>query len=172
MHGMKVTALLAQQHDEVSALFASFEESDAPAARRRLFERIATRLWAHDRVEREIFYPACRAALPEAAEILREGLVDHRLLAFAILHADVAPDAELQARVRVLMAHVEQHVLDEERELFPEIERGTAGEVLEALGLTVRARFEELADEDFRVACRRDVADAIAVTDGADLVEA
>lgn len=151
---MKATKLLTQQHKEVSDLFKKFGKTKDEDEQEELFEHIGAGLAAHDAIERELFYPACKEALGADDETLGEGLVEHEVVEFSIYKADLADAEDFKHCVKVLSEIVEHHVEEEEKELFPKIEKAMTAEALEELGVEMEQRFEEAMEEDFREAVR------------------
>jgi hemerythrin superfamily protein len=150
---MKANELIEKQHRLVEDLFEQFEQAKG-AAKRRIFERIAGNLVAHDAIEREIFYPACEEALADE-DILGEALVEHGVVEFCLFRADKnqAGD-EFDKYVTVLKEVVMHHVKEEERELLPKAKRALGKEQLEELGMEMEARFEQALESDFRAPLR------------------
>lgn len=153
---MKATKLLIQQHEEVSDLFKQFEDAE-DEDQLAIFETIAASLAAHDAIEREIFYPACKEALGEDEEILGESLVEHGVVEFCIYKADIANEDDLAACVKVLKEVVEHHVEEEQDELFPKVEKAMTAPQLEELGARMEKRFALAKQGDFRAAIRKNL---------------
>jgi hemerythrin superfamily protein len=158
---MNAIDLLTQQHQEVSALFKKFEAAEDGRTRRALFDAIGTRLAAHDAIEREIFYPACKAALGKESEELGEALVEHGVVEFSIHKAASADAEDLPHCVKVLKDIVEHHVEEEQDELFPKVKKAISASELLALGEEMEQRFEEALETDFRVAVRANLAQVV-----------
>ncbi len=154
---MKATKLLIQQHEEVDALFKKFEDTDDETKQAEIFELIGANLAAHDAIEREIFYPACKAALGEDEEILGESLAEHGLVEFCIYKADIATEDDLPSFVKVLKEVVEHHVEEEQEELFPKVEKAMSATQLEELGTKMKQRFDLAMRGDFRAAVRKNL---------------
>jgi len=159
---MKATKLLTQHHKDVAALFNKFEKTEDEGEQDELFEQIGARLAAHDAIEREIFYPACKEALGEDDDTLGEALVEHGVVEFSIYKADIADAEDLKHCVKVLADIVEHHVEEEEKELFPKVEKAMSAEVLEELGAEMEQRFAEALEEDFRAAVRANLEQVMA----------
>lgn len=145
------TKLLATQHALVNQLFAKLESARTYAAKRELFEELATNLVAHDAIERELFYPACEKAMG-MTDLLGESLVEHGVVEFCVYEADQAKERDFAFKCHVLREMVEHHVADEERDFFPRAERALGAKRLESLGEQMRERFEQAKSEDFRAA--------------------
>jgi len=144
------TRLLAADHREVHALFASYRklaEGGAGADERGpLAEEICTLLTVHAALEEEIFYPAARAAGVDAS-VLDEAAVEHASAKELIAQIrDMEPDAPLyDAKVSVLGEYVDHHAGEEEHELFPKC-RDAAMDLAD-LGVRIAARKGELMGE-------------------------
>lgn len=147
---MKATELLKKQHKEVKSLFKRIEKSEEKREKAELFEELAHNLVAHDAIEREIFYPACKKGMG-MTDLLGEALVEHGVVEFSLFLADQAKGKDdFDFKMTVLSEVVEHHVKEEEDEFFPKVEKALGDEQLEALGEQMEARFEQAKEEDFR----------------------
>lgn len=140
-------ALLAADHAEVRELFDAYEaliaESADPAERRALAAQICQLLTVHATVEEEIFYPAARSAIGED-DLVDEAEAEHASARDLVeqLQAMDPGDDRYDSTVFVLAETVEQHVQEEEEELFPRLR--TPAVDLQALAERISARKEEL----------------------------
>jgi len=143
-------ASLMQDHDEIRQVFqdyASLGETGASEQdRRTLVNKLSRLLTVHAALEEEFFYPAARDAL-EDPELPQAALADHQSMAALLddLGRMSPADAAYDTRVQSLQELVEQHLEDEENELFP-----LAGERLadlDDLGDEMQERREELQAE-------------------------
>lgn len=147
---MKATDLLKSQHQEVSKLFKLIESSKTAEKKRAYFEELGASLASHDGIEREIFYPACEEEMG-MNDLLGEALVEHGVIEFSLFKADQSVDDEtFDYYVKVLKEMVEHHVEEEEKEMFPKVEKAFTKERLEELGEEMEAAFEEKKQTDFR----------------------
>jgi hemerythrin superfamily protein len=137
---MKATALLEKQHRKVEELFASIEASRANA---KLVLELATALTAHSMIEEEIFYPEAKRV---KKDLVLESYEEHDLIAHGLkrLVACDSEDERFHARVKAVKELVEQHVEEEEQELFPAVSEALGNEE-EALGERMQVRFAELS---------------------------
>lgn len=159
---MKATDLIKKQHRLVEDLFEQFEKGKG-AEKKKVFEKIAANLVAHDAIEREILYPACDRQLGKDDDILEESLVEHGVVEFCLFRADQHERSEeLEAYVKVLKEVVEHHVEEEEKELIPKIEKAFAKEKLEELGARMEARFQQGMKTDFRKPLRDNLEQVLA----------
>jgi len=115
--------LLEQQHRDVEAQFARFEDATTKRDKERIFNRIADMLAAHATIEEQYFYPNVMTDRTE--DRLREAVEEH--LAVKRLIADCleleANDEQFKAKVMVMKEMVEHHVEEEEEELFKLVEK-------------------------------------------------
>lgn len=152
---MNAIELLVHQHQEVSRLFEKAEATEDGRTRRSLFDALAARLAAHDAIEREIFYPACKAALGKENEELGESLVEHGVVELLIHKGATADADDLPHCLKVLKDVVEHHVEEEQDELFPKVKKAISAEELLALGEEMEQRFGEAMETDYREAVRK-----------------
>jgi hypothetical protein len=144
---MKATELLQQQHEEVKALYARYEQTDDDDEKQALFEEIADNLAAHAAIEERIFYPAAYG--DELEQELEEAVEEH--LAVKRELADLlgmTPDEEqFDAKMKVLIEMVDHHVEEEEREILPSAEAQLGDARLVQLGEEMEQLFDELMSE-------------------------
>ena len=143
--------LLDADHLAVKHLFVDYArlaigdpEGSGPR-RADLAARICDGLTVHAQIEEELFYPALRAARPDAAPLLDEAAAEHQRieeLVDRVRAARVADDA-LDALVAELAGAVEQHVKEERDQLFPKA-RSAPSLDLAALGARLRERQQAL----------------------------
>jgi hemerythrin-like domain-containing protein len=142
--------LLTEDHRIVSELFSRFQqmlgEGEADIeVRQILVETACTELAIHDQIEKELFYPALRAALIDR-DVLEQAEVEHMLA--RQLAADLelmTPEDDLyDAKFIVLGMYVRHHIEEEQQVIFPlAIE---SGHDFSSLGDDIRRRREELRD--------------------------
>src|SRR4051812_42251875 len=149
---MDAISLLTDQHEEVSKLFKKFEKlgDDAVSERRELFIMIADRLSAHATIEELYFYPAAKSEKTQdmLVESVEEHLVVKRLIADLL---EMEPsDENFVAKMKVLRESVDHHVEEEEGELFPKTKKLLDEDQLLALGVQMKAEFDELMEAEPR----------------------
>ena len=113
------------------------------SARRKVLEQIADALAVHATIEEKHFYPAAKAEGTE--DLLLEAAEEHLEIkrVIADLLAMDATDDTFEAKVKVLQEDVEHHVEEEEKELFPAVEKVLDDERLE----TIAAEMEQTEGE-------------------------
>jgi hemerythrin superfamily protein len=120
-------ALLKADHKKVKGLFAETDDlSDrATTQLKRIGDQICQELTVHAEIEETIFYPAVKDRTQrghkEERDLVLESYEEHSLVKKIIsdLEAIDASDESYRPKLKVLREIVEQHVKEEERELFP-----------------------------------------------------
>jgi hemerythrin superfamily protein len=130
--------LLKEDHKAVKRLFRQFERSGDGAAAKRgaLARKIVEQLSIHAAIEEQLFYPAARAAVPEALDHVLESLEEHHIVKWVLSELEsLEPTAErFKAKVTVLIENVEHHAEEEEKELFPKVRTALGRKALSELG--------------------------------------
>jgi hemerythrin superfamily protein len=136
--------LLKQDHRAVERALREFE-SAAGEEKHTIGQRICQLLTVHAQIEEELLYPAAREALSSRDEhLVAEARVEHSSVKDLIgqIESHDEADEEYEARVQVLGEYVKHHVGEEEKQLFPRLERSSLD--LEELGARLEQRKGEL----------------------------
>lgn len=140
---MKATELLEKQHREVEAIFKKIESGNGDVTQ--LLEQLADNLVAHMTIEQELFYPAVQNV---DSDLILEAFEEHAMAEVGLkrlLAADPL-DPRFKAKVTVLKETIQHHVEEEEKELFPKVEKAL-GKQLEQLGIEMETMFKEVLEE-------------------------
>ena len=131
---MNAIELLKQDHDKVDRLFQKVKGSEDDK-HPELFEQIKKELEVHTHIEETIFYPKMREE-DELKDIILEGIEEHHQAKMFLRElSKLADDSEkFEPKLKVLMEDVEHHVMEEEGEMFPKIEKIFDEATLEELG--------------------------------------
>jgi len=142
---MKVTEILHGQHNQIRALFRRITAPNEAKDRPQLVDRLIGELQIHTRLEEMIFYPALREHTKRGEETVLESIEEHNIVDFlmAQLPAMDFQSERFLARVRVLQSLVEEHVSEEEEEMFKQAEK-LGQEELERLGADMLVEIEEI----------------------------
>jgi len=143
--------LLAADHRKVEDLFEQYENAkdDEDDGRTGIAERICKELTVHAQLEEEVFYPWLKENLDEEdMEMVEEAYVEHGTAKDLIAQIQGAggPDAEYDAKVKVLSEYIKHHVKEEEGEIFEAC--SDMREELDELGQEMASRKSELAEEN------------------------
>jgi len=136
--------LLSEQHRQVEDLFAAYEEASTARDKLEVFEIIADKLTIHCRIEEELFYPAVQERKTDDMDL--DAFGEHQEIKkslAALLDAD-PNDAAFDAGMKRLKEQVEQHVEEEEVELFTAAEDVLAREDLATLAEAMAEMASEL----------------------------
>lgn len=146
-------ALLKADHKRMKALFkrfaASKKEAEGSETKRDLVADICRELLIHTELEEEVFYPAVRKQIDDA-DLMDEALVEHAGAKELIAQLEAMdPEDDLyDAKVTVLGEQVEQHVKEEEREMFPKAKQAKVDTLtLGARMIERKAAIQENLDE-------------------------
>ena len=136
---MNALTFLKQDHKNVEALFARFEElasGEGTKAKGDVVQKIITQLSVHAVAEEQVLYPAVREALSEETDLVLEALEEHHAVKVMLAEIEkMPPTAErFDAKVKVVIENVRHHVEEEENELFPKIREAMTVQQLEQLG--------------------------------------
>jgi predicted unusual protein kinase regulating ubiquinone biosynthesis (AarF/ABC1/UbiB family) len=144
-----VISMLVDDHKRVRKAFRAFEKLDPendPEGCEELVRHTCAELQMHTSLEEEIFYPAVREVLKEQ-DLLDEAEVEHMTAKQLIERLEgMGPDEDKYAAFfTVLGEYVQHHVKEEEKEMFPKLERAKIDWA--ALQQEMEARREELMAE-------------------------
>jgi len=143
--------MLTADHRAVQKLFKAFDKRDRgdEASGVEIVETACVELKVHAIIEEEIFYPAVRSKLGDEGEsLLLEAAVEHEVAELLIDRlGELEPgEPEYAATFAVLAEYVQQHIKDEEKQLFPRVRKLNELD-LEELGAEMQARKDELLSE-------------------------
>ncbi len=140
---MKATELLEKQHREVEKIFKKIESGNGDVAQ--LLELLADNLVAHMTIEQELFYPAVQDV---DADLVMESFEEHALAEIGLKRVLVTDplDPTFKPKVAVLKETILHHIGEEEKELFPKVEKAMSKE-LEKLGAEMETMFAEVLEE-------------------------
>ncbi|MEO6576572.1 MAG: hemerythrin domain-containing protein [Polyangiaceae bacterium] len=146
---MKATSLLEKQHRKVQAALKKLEAGKVDPGP--LLMEIANDLAAHMTIEQEIFYPA---ALEADETMVLESFEEHAIAELALkrLLATDPADRTFHAKTIVLTELINNHIEEEEQDLFPNVEKALGQERLESLGKEMKKAFEAAIEKGFQAA--------------------
>lgn len=119
---MDAITLLKSDHRKVEKIFSQIEEGTGN--REQLFTELMNELTVHAEIEEKLFYPAVKNA-KQTHDVVLESFEEHKQVKMVL--ADLAKaDKNTEhwlAGLKVLMEDVQHHVGEEEKELFPKVEK-------------------------------------------------
>lgn len=138
------TQILREDHDEIRRLIAQYRDAEEQSmhARHVIMEAISMEAELHARIEEDVLYPAVQRICPDFANGAREihGTIAAKSDALQALEPSEPQYAEIAG---ALIESLVRHMEEEERLLFPIVERDMAGEQAQ-LGAAMIRRKEEL----------------------------
>lgn len=135
-----VITSLREDHRRVEKLFKEFEKLEkndgTPTQKRAIVEEIIGELVEHAWVEEQVFYPAVRAGVEAAEDVVLEGLEEHHIVKWTLSELDGmnGDEERFDAKVTVLIESVRHHVEEEEGEMFPKVREALKRKALVELG--------------------------------------
>lgn len=113
--------LLEQDHREVEACFAAYQEFTDETVKQPLRDKICMLLKAHMLVEEQIFYPRAQTATGDGG-MVEHAIEEHTKAKQLINEIETGSvESEVDALVEALRKAIEEHVAEEETELFPKV---------------------------------------------------
>ena len=137
---MNAITLLKNDHKTVEDLFKRFEKLGPRAVKSKqdVVERIIRELSIHAAIEEMLFYPAIREATEGTApdDMVLESLEEHHIVKWVLSELENMPAGHerFDAKVTVLIENVRHHVKDEEKDLFPQVNKLLGRGALDELG--------------------------------------
>jgi iron-sulfur cluster repair protein YtfE (RIC family) len=143
---MDALDILKTDHDRVKSLYEQLKKISGRQEQVLLFESIRNELQIHTRIEESVFYPAFKN-YPDFKDIIDQSYEEHRQVRDLLKNAQTQPQGgqDLLNQVETLMSHVEQHVQEEETELFPMVRKIMKRSEREKLGRHLQAAKSEAA---------------------------
>ena len=136
---MDAIQLLKDDHKKVEKIFSDLENKRDD--RRALFPELDRELSIHAEIEEKVFYPAARGAEP-TRDLVLESIEEHKQIKMVLADLEKTDmrTAEWAADLKVLKEDVMHHVGEEEKELFPKVQKMLSKDQLDDLG----RRMEEM----------------------------
>ncbi|MDP1931751.1 MAG: hemerythrin domain-containing protein [Gammaproteobacteria bacterium] len=142
-----VITLLERDHRSVEDAFRKFENmaKGEHERKKKLADGICDELLIHMTLEEEILYPAIKQGMNDAKDIVNEGIVEHSSVKALMkkIKAMKGNEELFDTTVMVLAEQIEHHVKEEEKEMFPKVQRSKLDIV--ALGEQIAQRKLQLS---------------------------
>lgn len=138
---MNAIELLKAQHKKTIAALDRGSEGELDS---RESKKAADELVAHMVIEEHVFYPRVRALMKD---MVGESFEEHTVARFALARCLTARgEDQIKARFTVLKELVEHHIEEEEKEMFPKVQKALPAEELTRLGERMQAMFERAVE--------------------------
>lgn len=150
---MDCFTLLKQDHDEVAQLLKQCQAAGAEDAGEEVFKTLARNVAVHAKVEETLFYPRFREE-KEVRALIEESYGAHQEVEKLLEEmSQMSPgDEEWQSSLKELKTHIEQHVKEEEQQLFPKASKILSKEEAIELGETIAEEKKEMMQGKNRAA--------------------
>lgn len=143
----EIIEMLKADHRKVKKAFKDFEKlEEGDEAREQIVRQTCAELTLHAELEEQCFYGPAREALKEE-DMVDEAEVEHASAKWLIeqLQSMGPDDEKFAATFTVLGEYINHHVKEEEKEMFPSLERSKVD--WEAVLQEMTQRRQELAQE-------------------------
>jgi hemerythrin superfamily protein len=132
---MNAIELLKEDHRTVERLFQKVKADTEGDKHQELFAQIKAELDVHTHIEETIFYPRLKQE-SELEDIVLEGIEEHHQAKMFLRElAKLKDDSEkFEPKLKVLMEDITHHVMEEEGEMFIEVQKVIDAAELEKLG--------------------------------------
>jgi glutamyl-tRNA reductase len=138
--------ILKTDHEKVKQLLREYKVTVNHIHQKSLAEKIFKVLEIHTRLEEEIFYPAIQAKMDhEGRQLVTENIREHKMVDTLIKELRILnlEDAQYEPKFKAFAEIIEDHIEEEEEEMFFGAEE-KLGEMVERLGIEMERRKEEL----------------------------
>jgi hemerythrin superfamily protein len=117
---MDIRALIRMDHAKVNTLFAEAQGTNDPQKLQEYFGQIYKDLSAHAQAEEEVVYPKVRSYYPDTQELFDEQAEMKQMLS-EIKGMNPSNIDQFKAKLQNLMTMVQDHVRQEENDMFPKL---------------------------------------------------
>jgi hemerythrin-like domain-containing protein len=144
--------MLRQDHERIKHLFREYEAADDDdfTQKEEVGQRAFDELEAHSNIEEKVFYPALGRVLGDGDKyLLDKARDDHREIEnlIAELRGVDPENSGFDVRFQMLIDKAEEHMDEEEVDLFPEAEENLGSEMIK-LGQEMEDYREQISETD------------------------
>jgi hemerythrin superfamily protein len=141
-------ALLKADHREVEKLFKKYEGLGERAVKTKgtTIQKICTELQVHDVLEREMLYPMTQRI---DSKLTNHALEEHEEVNKLIdeIKSTEPDDRRMESLMKKLISDVKDHVKEEEKKLFPELQKAVEKPVLKEAGMAMAELKKQLTSK-------------------------
>ncbi len=145
---MDAIELLERDHGRIRTLFSEIQETDDHQELEDRFEKLDNLLTLHARAEELVLYPQA-SNCENTVELIDKGRNEHttgdRLL--LEIKSITSKQSEFKKKVSQLQEFMENHLAEEENDLFPKVRECLSPETIEELGKQLTETKSELAEQ-------------------------
>ena len=144
---MDVLQLLKEDHDKIKKILTHLESTTDRGVKTReeFYTKVRAELRVHEAIEEEILYPALKEH-PKAKDLVLEAYEEHHVVDSVLGEIDALPydDPTWGAKLTVMRESIEDHIEEEESEMFEQCRQVFDRDELAGLGDRMEARKQEL----------------------------
>jgi hemerythrin superfamily protein len=118
---MNITEIISMDHRKTDTLFMEIASTDDPQKLQEFFGQLYKDLSVHAEAEEQVVYPAVRSYYGNAQELYDEQAQMKQML--AQIKALNPTSSDFKAQIKQLQTAVQDHVRQEENDMFPQIRR-------------------------------------------------
>ncbi len=146
---MDILDLIKKDHRKIETLFSAIETTDDTQKLYECFNQLYEEINLHADVEEQTFYPAIRDYCEDTEEMVDEAQNDHHEAKQLLEEIEfLSPtSAEFKQKIRELKQLIQQHVQEEENELFSQARQCMSEEKRSQLGTEFEAVKRQLQSE-------------------------
>ncbi|WP_293350759.1 MULTISPECIES: hemerythrin domain-containing protein [unclassified Microcoleus] len=128
---MNITEIISMDHRKVDTIFMEIEKTDDPQKLQEFFGQLYKDLSVHAEAEEQIVYPAVRSYYSDTQELYDEQAAMKQML--AQIKALNPSSSDFKAQIQQLKKAVQDHVKEEENDMFPQIRRNLSEAQMEQM---------------------------------------
>lgn len=142
---MDAIELLMADHRKVDGIFQQFEKGGNTQEFDQLFQQLKEELTVHSKIEEQVFYPAVRNN-QDTAGLVEESYREHAQIEQLLQQIPSLDNTSTEwgQQMTELMREVQQHVQEEETQLFPRVREHFNPDQLQQLGQQLQQLKDEL----------------------------
>lgn len=142
---MNITEIITMDHRKADTLFMEIEKTDDPKKLQEFFGQLYKDLSVHAEAEEQIVYPAIRSYYSNTQELYDEQAEMKQML--AQIKAMNPSSSDFKAQIKLLKTAVQDHVKEEENDMFPQIRRNFSEAQMEQMATQFKAAKSTIQQE-------------------------
>lgn len=142
---MNITEILTMDHRKADTLFMEIASTDDPKKLQEFFGQLYKDLSVHAEAEEQIVYPAIRSYYSNTQELYNEQAEMKQMLAKIKSMNPISSD--FKAQIKQLQTAVQEHVKEEESDMFAQIRRNLSEAQMEQMATQFKAAKSTMQQE-------------------------
>ncbi|MEG5067378.1 hemerythrin domain-containing protein [Microcoleus sp. B3-A4] len=142
---MNITEIISMDHRKTDTLFMEIASTDDPQKLQEFFGQLYKDLSVHAEAEEQVVYPAVRSYYGNTQELYSEQVEMKQML--AQIKALNPSSSDFKAQIKQLQTAVQDHVRQEENDMFPHIRRNLSEAQMEQMATQFKAAKSTIQQE-------------------------